>query len=220
MSCWNPPTDCRPCPVEIPVDAAMSKVFEVIEESPVYRGFFNLSQFRLRHTLFGGGWSRPLVRELFHRGRCVAVIPYDPATDRVVLIEQFRIGALSDKAVPWLVEIVAGAIEPGESPEAVARRESMEEAGCLLGELIQIGEFYTTPGGCSEKVSVFCGLVEGDVKDGVYGLVEEDEDIRVLVISLDEALAWLDRGIIDSAIPALALQWLALNRESLRTGQA
>lgn len=219
MSCWNPLTDCRPCPVEIPVDAAMSKVFEVIEESPVYRGFFNLSQFRLRHTLFGGGWSRPLVRELFHRGRCVAVIPYDPATDRVVLIEQFRIGALSDKAVPWLVEIVAGAIEPGESPEAVARRESMEEAGCLLGELIQIGEFYTTPGGCSEKVSVFCGLVEGDVKDGVYGLVEEDEDIRVLVISLDEALAWLDRGIIDSAIPALALQWLALNRESLRTGQ-
>ena len=198
----------------------MSKVFEVIEESPIYRGFFSLSQFRLRHTLYGGGWSRPLVRELFHRGRCVAVIPYDPATDRVVLIEQFRIGALSDKAVPWLVEIVAGAIEPGESPEAVARRESMEEAGCLLGELIQIGEFYTTPGGCSEKVSVFCGLVEGDVKDGVYGLVEEDEDIRVLVISLDEALAWLDRGIIDSAIPALALQWLALNRESLRTGQA
>jgi ADP-ribose pyrophosphatase len=202
------------------VDAAMSKVFEVIEESPIYRGFFSLSQFRLRHTLYGGGWSRPLVRELFHRGRCVAVIPYDPATDRVVLIEQFRIGALSDKAVPWLVEIVAGAIEPGESPEAVARRESMEEAGCLLGELIQIGEFYTTPGGCSEKVSVFCGLVEGDVKDGVYGLVEEDEDIRVLVISLDEALAWLDRGIIDSAIPALALQWLALNRESLRTGRA
>lgn len=198
----------------------MSKGFEVIEESPIYRGFFNLSQFRLRHTLYGGGWSRPLVRELFHRGRCVAVIPYDPATDRVVLIEQFRIGALSDKAVPWLVEIVAGAIEPGESPEVVARRESLEEAGCLLGELIPIGEFYTTPGGCSEKVSVFCGLVEGDVKNGVYGLVEEDEDIRVLVISLDEALAWLDRGIIDSAIPALALQWLALNRESLRTGQA
>jgi ADP-ribose pyrophosphatase len=198
----------------------MSKDFEVIDESPIFQGFFNLSQFRLRHALYGGGWSKPLVRELFHRGRCVAVIPYDPATDRVVLIEQFRIGALSDKAVPWLVEIVAGAIEPGESPEAVARRESMEEAGCLLGELIQIGEFYTTPGGCSEKVSVFCGLVEGDVKDGVYGLVEEDEDIRVLVISLDEALAWLDRGIIDSAIPALALQWLALNRESLRTGQA
>lgn len=198
----------------------MSKGFEVIEESPIYRGFFNLSQFRLRHTLYGGGWSAPLSRELFHRGRCVAVIPYDPVTDRVVLIEQFRIGALGDKPVPWLVEIVAGAIETGESPEAVARRESMEEAGCQLGQLIPIGEFYTTPGGCSEKVSVFCGLVEGEVKEGVYGLVEEDEDIRVLVISLDEALAWLNRGLIDSAIPALALQWLALNRNSLRARQA
>jgi ADP-ribose pyrophosphatase len=198
----------------------MNKGYEVIEESPLYRGFFNLSQFCLRHTLYGGGWSPPLFRELFHRGRCAAVIPYDPASDRVVLIEQFRIGALGDKAVPWLVEIVAGAIEPGESPEAVARRESMEEAGCQLGELISIGEFYTTPGACSEKVSVFCGLVKGDVKEGVYGLIEEDEDIRVFVVSLDEALAWLGSGFIDSAIPALALQWLALNRESLRAAQA
>lgn len=194
----------------------MSKAYEVMEESPVYRGFFNLSQYRLRHTLFGGGWSDPLIRELFHRGRCVAVIPYDPVTDQVLLIEQFRIGAVGDKPVPWLVEIVAGAVESGEAPEEVARREAMEEAGCVLDELIVIGEFYTTPGGCSEKVSVFCGLVQGELREGIFGLVEEDEDIRVLVVALDEALAWLQSGIIDSAIPALALQWLALNRERLQ----
>ena len=194
----------------------MSKAYEVMEESPVYRGFFNLSQYRLRHTLFGGGWSDPLIRELFHRGRCVAVIPYDPVTDQVLLIEQFRIGAVGDKPVPWLVEIVAGAVESGEAPEEVARREAMEEAGCVLDELIVIGEFYTTPGGCSEKVSVFCGLVQGELREGIFGLVEEDEDIRVLVVALDEALAWLKSGIIDSAIPALALQWLALNRERLQ----
>ena len=194
----------------------MSKAFEVMEESPVYRGFFNLSQFRVRHTLFGGGWSDPLIRELFHRGRCVAVIPYDPVTDQVLLIEQFRIGAVGDKPVPWLVEIVAGAIEPGEAPEEVARREAMEEAGCVLEELIYIGEFYTTPGGCSEKVSVFCGLVQGELREGIFGLVEEGEDIRVLVVTLDEALAWLQSGIIDSAIPALALLWLALNRPRLQ----
>ena len=194
----------------------MSKAYEVMEESPVYRGFFNLSQYRLRHTLFGGGWSDPLIRELFHRGRCVAVIPYDPVTDQVLLIEQFRIGAVGDKPVPWLVEIVAGAVESGEAPEEVARREAMEEAGCVLDELIVIGEFYTTPGGCSEKVSVFCGLVQRELREGIFGLVEEDEDIRVLVVALDEALAWLQSGIIDSAIPALALQWLALNRERLQ----
>ena len=194
----------------------MSKAYEVMEESPVYRGFFNLSQYRLRHTLFGGGWSDPLIRELFHRGRCVAVIPYDPVTDQVLLIEQFRIGAVGDKPVPWLVEIVAGAVESREAPEEVARREAMEEAGCVLEELIVIGEFYTTPGGCSEKVSVFCGLVQGELREGIFGLVEEDEDIRVLVVALDEALAWLQSGIIDSAIPALALQWLALNRGRLQ----
>ena len=194
----------------------MGKAYEVIEETPVYRGFFNLTQFRLRHTLFAGGWSEPLTRELFHRGRCVAVVPYDPATDRVILIEQFRIGAVGDKPSPWLVEIVAGAVEPGESPEAVAYREAEEEAGCLLHALHRIGEFYATPGGCSEKVTVFCGLAEWTDGDGVFGLAEEGEDIRALSVSLDEALAWLENGVIDSASPALALQWLALNRDRLR----
>ncbi|MDD1649789.1 MAG: NUDIX domain-containing protein, partial [Methylococcaceae bacterium] len=110
----------------------MSQAYEVIEESAVYRGFFKLSRFRLRHTLFAGGWSEPLSRELFHRGRCVAVVPYDPVTERVILIEPFRIGAVGDRAVPWLMEIVAGAVEPGESPEDVAYREAVEEAGCTL----------------------------------------------------------------------------------------
>jgi ADP-ribose pyrophosphatase len=194
----------------------MGKAYEILAEAPVYRGFFNLSTFRLRHTLYAGGWSGPLERELFHRGRCAAVLPYDPVTDTVVLIEQFRIGAVGGKAVPWLMEIIAGAVEPGENPDAVARREALEEAGCHLGELIRIGEFYTTPGGCSEKVTVFCGLLDSGVTGGIHGLAEEGEDIRSLVISLDEALAWVESGVIDSAIPALALQWLALNRHRIR----
>ncbi len=194
----------------------MVKAFEIVAEAPVYRGFFNLSTYRLRHTLYAGGWSEPLERELFHRGRCVAVLPYDPVSDTVVLIEQFRIGALGGKEEPWLMEIIAGAVEPGESPDEVARREALEEAGCRLGELLPIGEFYTTPGGCSEKVTVFCGLLDGEVNPGIHGLAEEGEDIRSLVVGVDEALAWLESGIIDSAIPALALQWLALNRERIR----
>jgi len=194
----------------------MVKAFDIVAETPVYRGFFNLSTYRLRHTLYAGGWSEPLERELFHRGRCVAVLPYDPVSDTVVLIEQFRIGALKDKDEPWLMEIIAGAVEPGESPDEVARREALEEAGCPLRQLLPIGEFYTTPGGCSEKVTVFCGLLHGGVTGGIHGLAEEGEDIRSLVVSVDEALAWLESGIIDSAIPALALQWLALNRERIR----
>ncbi|MGZ8216881.1 NUDIX domain-containing protein [Methylomagnum sp.] len=192
------------------------KDFEIIAETPLYRGFFNLSRIRLRHTLFGGGWSEPLDRELFHRGRCVGVVLYDPKADRVVLIEQFRIGALCVKDDPWLLEIVAGAVEDGESHEAVARREALEEAGCEIRELIRVGEFFTTPGACAERLTLFCGLVDSSGVGGVHGLAEEQEDIRASVVDFTEAMAWVEEGLIDSAIPIVGLQWLALNRERLR----
>ncbi len=194
----------------------LEKSFEVIGETPVYQGFFNMYRLRLRHTLFRGGWSGELVRELFHRGTCVAVIPYDPASDAVVLIEQFRVGALKYKSDPWLLEIVAGAVEEGESPQQVARREALEEAGCEIRQLIRIGEFFTTPGGSSERITLFCGIVDASALGGYHGLEEEDEDIRVDVVSFDEAWALFESGAIDSAIPIVALQWLAMNRERLR----
>jgi ADP-ribose pyrophosphatase len=194
----------------------MEKKYEILDEESVYRGFFNLTRVTLRHTLFRGGWSEPLIREVLHRGRCVAVVPYDPVRDQVILIEQFRIGAVGDKSEPWLLEIVAGAIEPGESPEAVACREVEEEAGCQLQQLIRIGEFYTTPGGYAEKITLFCGILDTRGAGGLFGLPEEHEDIRASVVPLDEALAWVEAGVIDSAAPIVALQWLALNRERLQ----
>lgn len=193
-----------------------AKDFEIVEEIPVHRGFFSLTRLKLRHTLFGGGWTEALDRELFHRGRCVAVLLYDPDADRVVLIEQFRVGAMKVKDDPWLMEIVAGAIEEGETPEEVAHREAFEEAGCRIRELIRIGEFFPTPGGCSEKVTLFCGLVDSEGIGGIHGVAEEAEDIRVDVVDFDSALGALDAGAIDSAMPAIGLLWLALNRDRLR----
>jgi len=194
----------------------IEKAFEIVEEAPVYRGFFNLTRIKLRHTLFKGGWSEALDRELFHRGRAVAVIPYDPATDQVVLIEQFRVGALSVKETPWLLEIVAGAVEDGETPEAVAYREVSEEAGCSLRELIPIAEFFPTPGGCSERITLFCGIIDARGVGGAHGLEEEQEDILASVVDFSEAMAWVEQGRIDSAVPIIGLQWLALNRDRLR----
>ncbi|SMF95060.1 ADP-ribose pyrophosphatase [Methylomagnum ishizawai] len=196
--------------------AQTEPAFEIVEQTPVYRGFFQLTRLKLRHTLYQGGWSGVLERELFHRGRAVAVIPYDPVTDRVVLVEQFRVGALGVKENPWLLEIVAGAIEAGESPEAVAHRECAEEAGCVVRELIRIGEFFPTPGGCSERITLFCGLVDSAGLGGLHGLAEENEDILASVVDFAEALAWVEQGRIDSAVPIIGLQWLALNRERLR----
>lgn len=193
-----------------------SKQFEVLEKRTIYQGFFRLEQFTLKHTLFKGGWSQPITRELFRRGNCVAVLLYDPDRDAVVLIEQFRVGAVYQPDRAWLIEIVAGAIEEGETAEEVAYREASEEAGCKIQELIEIQQFYTTPGGCSERITLFCGRVDSSMIGGIHGLQEEDEDIRVTPIKVADAFDMLERGKIESAIPIIAIQWLYIHRDQLR----
>ncbi len=193
-----------------------TKQFEVLEKETVYQGFFRLEQYTLKHTLFKGGWSQPITRELFRRGNCVAVLLYDPDRDEVVLIEQFRVGAVYQPNRAWLIEIVAGAIEEGETAEEVAYREALEEAGCQIQELIEIQQFYTTPGGCSERITLFCGRVDSSTVGGVHGLVEEDEDIHVTAVKFAEVFEMLEQGKIESGIPIIAIQWLYIHRDQLR----
>lgn len=194
----------------------MDKIFKVLNKEVVYQGFFRLEKYRLKHALFAGGWSDELDRELFRRGNCVAVLLYDPDKDKVVLIEQFRVGAILRPEPAWLLEIVAGAIEEGETAEEVAYREAVEEAGCHIQELKVISEFYTTPGGSSEWITLFCGKVDSTNVGGIHGLDHEHEDILVSTVSFDEAYRLLEQGKINSGIPIIAIQWLALNRDQLR----
>lgn len=192
------------------------KRFEVLELETVYQGFFRLEQYTLKHTLYSGGWSQPITRELFRRGNCVAVLLYDPERDEVVLIEQFRVGAVHQPQRAWLVEIVAGAIEEGETAEEVAYREALEEAGCEIRELIEIQQFYTTPGGCSERITLFCGRVDSASVGGIHGLEEEGEDIHVSALKFDRVFEMLEQGQIESGIPIIAIQWLYIHRDKLR----
>lgn len=194
----------------------MSKSFEITSNEIVYRGFFRLEKYRLKHTLFAGGWSDEIVRELFVRGSCIAVLLYDPRTDHVVLIEQFRIGAIAEPERAWLIEIVAGAIEEGETAESVAYRESLEEAGCEIKQLRVISEFYTTPGACGERITLFYGEVDSNGVGGIHGLDHEGEDILVRAVPFEKVRQMLETGEIESAIPIIAIQWLALNRQNLR----
>jgi ADP-ribose pyrophosphatase len=195
----------------------MADDVEIIDKSLRYKGFFEIVSYRFRHRLFAGGWSGEIQREVFERGLAVGVLPYDPAADAVVLIEQFRIGALVARMAPWQTEIVAGIIEEGEKIEDVARREAEEEAGAAVGELIPIFRYLVSPGGASESVQLYCGRVDSRGLGGFHGLADENEDIRVWVQSADDALAALDAGKIGNAVTIIALQWLALNRERLRT---
>ena len=189
---------------------------DVLEKETVYQGFFRLDRYRLRHTLFAGGWTSPLVRECLERGHAVAVLPYDPVLDAVVMVEQFRIGALEAPHGAWLLEIVAGMIEHGESEEEVAIREAEEEAGCVVTDLFPLYDYHLSVGGSSERLKLFCGRVDASEAGGIYGLPEEHEDIRVQVFSTDEALRMLAADELHSATPIIALQWLALNRDELR----
>ncbi len=189
---------------------------EVIEKTRPYDGHFQIDVYRLRHKRFGGGWTEVMSREIFERGHATVVLPYDPARDAVVLIEQFRIGASAAGLEPWLIETVAGIVEPGETPEAVARREAVEEAGCEIAELERIATVMPSPGGCSEILHLFCGRVDSEGVGGIHGLAHEHEDIRAFTLPLDDALECLTRGEIGNASAVIALQWLALNRERLK----
>jgi ADP-ribose pyrophosphatase len=191
--------------------------FEIMAHEPLCHSFFRMDRYRLKHSLYRGGWSSEVSREVFSRVDCVAVVLYDPQRDAVILIEQFRAGsALHNMEKAWLWEVVGGAIESGEEPEQVAYREAFEEAGCRIEELILINRFYTTPGTASEWISLFCGKVDAHGVGGIYGLEEEGEDIRVEVVPFEDAYDMLQQGRIESAISVVAIQWLALNRDWVR----
>jgi len=194
----------------------MTKQFEILHKETVYPGFFRMEKYRLKHTLYAGGWGEEISRELLVRGNCVAVLLYDPNTDKVVLIEQFRAGAILRPEQAWLVEIVAGAIEEGETAVNVAHRESLEEAGCKIQELLEISEFYTTPGGSSERITLYCGKIDSTQVGGIYGLDEEHEDILVQAVDFAKAYGMIASREIESAIPIIALQWLALHKQEIR----
>ncbi len=189
---------------------------ELVEKTTPYDGYFRIDVYRLRHKRFDGGWTEVMSRELFERGRATVVLPYDPRRDAVVLIEQFRIGAYAAGINPWLIEPVAGIVKPGESPEAVARREAVEEAGCEIAELEPIGTVLSSPGGCSEVLHLYCGRVDSAGVGGIHGLPHEHEDIRAFTLPLDTALERLAKGEYNNASTVITLQWLALNRDRLK----
>jgi len=189
---------------------------DILESSTVWQGFFRVDRLRLRHRLFAGGWSRPIVREVFERGHAAAILPYDPVRDEVVLIEQFRAGALTAGAEPWLIEIVAGIVEEGESPEDVVRREIAEEAGCTALDILPVMNVFTTPGGSSERISIFCGRVDAAGVGGIHGLDDEGEDIRVFSETPEAALQRVADGSVRNITAVAALQWLALNKAAVR----
>lgn len=191
---------------------------EVVDKSRKYQGFFALDEYKFRHKLYAGGYSKVLTREVFERGNAVALLPYDPITDSVVLIEQFRPGALHSKAGPWQLELVAGMFSENEAPLDVAIREAKEEANLeiLPAQVTKVMDYLSSSGGMSEAIHLYCARIDSANISGVYGLATEGEDILVHVIARKDAEKLLTQGKIVNAATIIALQWLALNLDTLK----
>jgi ADP-ribose pyrophosphatase len=188
----------------------------VLESQIVWSGHYAIRRLTLQHKRFAGGWSDPLTREVFERGDAVGVLPYDPVTDSLVLIEQFRPGAMRGDETPWMLELIAGVVEPNESDEDVVHREAMEEAACELSDLVPIATVFPSAGACSEQVRLFCGRVSKASIGGFHGLEEEGEDILVHSVARSDALQMLAQDRIPNGHTLIALQWLHIHGEKLR----
>jgi len=194
---------------------------QIVSVETAWKGRFSIEVVKFRHRRFDGAMSGVRTWELFCRGRAAAVLPYDPVTDQVALIEQFRLPALAAGLEPVMVEIPAGLCDEGEDPAATVIRESQEETGFVVDLLEPIGDFVLTPGGSDERCAMFVGRIRAPQAgpDGIVGqagLAAEQEDIRVRLHPATEAIKSAVAGRYPNSVTTIALLWLAARRESLR----
>lgn len=189
---------------------------ELIEERIAYKGFLSVKELDLRHSLFSGGWSSTIRREVVLSTRVVGVLLFDPIADSVLLVEQFRPGLYATGETAWMTEIVAGRVDKNETLEKAAFREVFEETGCEVETLLPIADYYPLAGGCSEKVKLYCGLFSSEGSDGrLCGMSSENEDIRTRLISAVKMFKALAEGEVNNAASIIALQWLQMNHTHL-----
>lgn len=199
-----------------PVHFDKNDVFNLTKRK-LYQGFFSLIEYRFQYHQFNGSMSGVVTREILERGHAVVLLAYDVKRDQVVLIEQIRIAAIETQDSPWLLELIAGMMDhENESPEEVAKREAIEEAGITIGRCKPIISYLASPGGLTEKLHIWVGEVDSSTAIGVHGLAEENEDIKVHVVSREQAYQWVENGVINNAASIIALQWLQLNHHLLK----
>ena len=185
-----------------------------------YARFFAMEEIDVSFRRFDGSMSPQVTRAAFIACDAVTVLPYDPVRDRVLVVDQFRAGPyLRGDTQPWQIEAIAGRVDPGEAPEAAARREAVEEAGLILADLLPVASYYPTPGCSAEYLYSFVAITDlPDTAAGVFGVEGEAEDIRGHLIGFDRLMALVASGEISNAPTILTAFWLAQNRDRLRAG--
>lgn len=191
------------------------KNIEVVKKETLYEKFFRVDECFFKYPRYNGEMSSLVSREVMERGNAAGILLYDADKEKLVFVEQIRVGALFSEENPWLLECVAGIVDEGETPEQVVVREAKEEAGAVVLKTEPITEYFSSPGGMTEKIFLFCGLVDSESVADFAGLTCEDEDIRVVILSVDETKKMLEEGKFNNALTIIAVQWFMLNKDKL-----
>ncbi len=190
----------------------------ILRREVLFQGYFRVDRLHIQRDRFDGGQADVFTREIFQRGGDIAtVLLFDPQHDKVVLLEQYRPAPALSGQDPWMIEIVAGVVDSGETPEQAARREALEEAGCVILDLLPIASYFPSSGGTSEYIHLYVGRIEAPAEDGIFGLQEEGEDIRIHVIDAMQAINLLYTQKIRCSQALIALQWFAMRHTELRS---
>jgi len=189
----------------------MKSKFKILNKKNLYDGFFKMNEIILKYRKYDGNWSNSIKRELFGGAQVAAVLPYDPISKEIILIQQFRPGTISKDINHYLDEIVAGIIDEGESPEIAAKRECLEETGCEVKKLIPIQGYFPAPGSSESFYHLFLGEVESFQGSKIQGLENENEDIFVKCFKIEDVKKNMEEGKIINGLTLIALQWFFLN---------
>ncbi|MER2519489.1 MAG: NUDIX domain-containing protein [Bdellovibrionales bacterium] len=195
------------------------KKYDILARETLFQGYFRVDRYKIRHERFAGGLTEPFQREVFERSRDVAgVLLFDPRSDKVILVEQFRAGIMAHgHKNPWTIEIVLGMVNGNETAEQAARREAMEEAGCAITDIQPISSYFSSPGGTTEHILLYVGRTTAP-EDGILrGLKHEHEDIRVRVLDATRAIGLIYADRIQDAQTLVALQWFLMHHTELRS---
>jgi len=184
---------------------------EMLSETTSYANFFELMALKLKFRYFDGQMSDPVTRELLKQGESVGVLIHDPTREEILLVEQFRVGALEDEQSPWLYELVAGRLDQSRTLEQVAAQESQEEANVIIENLQKMYAYWVSPGGTDEKFTLFYAQADLSQAGGVHGLASEAEDIKTHIVKTTEIAGLLKKGLIKNSMTLIGLQWFLLN---------
>jgi len=193
----------------------LKSAVNIINKKILHNGFYKIHEITLEHKKHDGSWSTPIKREIFSGAHVATILPYDPLTKKIILIDQFRPGILKTNQDPVIKEIVAGIIDKGESPEESAKRECKEEIGCDVNKLTKICSYYPTPAISEQYNHLFLGEVRSFEGNKITGQINENEDILARCYCVEEVKKFLMNNKIVNGLTLIALQWFFLNYNSI-----